>query len=401
MKKLLGLFMMISTVALLLIVMAVYATDLRAEQDEQIKKEEEAYQKWLEPKVIAPEKIRQKALKALELDEIDTIYDMAYQNAVEKQVEKYKKKKRYTLQEPLLILNPYGTNRTGLYVYFQNIRRVTVEYNISVKDTTIPPFTGKLFTNVANKPLGDQEGQIIGLLPGYTNYVILYVYDETGAQIGKEGYKINVPDYGTVADLTLDAELSRQENQLTDGLFSVADGEEHILLYDKLGVVRAEIPLEDEVQISELDMVDNELFYAAGSRKFVQVDRLGKVEKVFSLGEKYRAKQDYDVTHHEDQVLILAEKSKKSDTEQTVLDLNLYTGEVTVASQEDAAAFLEAGQEKKDQTIQENIIRYSEADSFFEECNKDGNRIAGYHLDRQIPDLQVYKYDMKGYWFAD
>ena len=107
------------------------------------------------------------------------------------------------------------------------------------------------------------------------------------------------------------------------------------------------------------------------------------------------------MTHHEDQVLILAEKSKKSDTEQTVLDLNLYTGEVTVASQEDAAAFLEAGQEKKDQTIQENIIRYSEADSFFEECNKDGNRIAGYHLDRQIPDLQVYKYDMKGYWFAD
>jgi len=166
-------------------------------------------------------------------------------------------------------------------------------------------------------------------------------------------------------------------------------------------VVRAEIPLEDEVQISELDMVENELFYAAGSRKFVQVDRLGKVEKVFSLGEKYQAKRDFDVAPHMDQVLILVDKTRKNGTEQAVAELNLYTGEVLSASEEDAAAFLEAGQEKKDQILLENIIRYSEAESFFEECNKDGNRIAGYRLDRQIPDLQVYKYDMKGYWFAD
>ncbi len=47
----------------------------------------------------------------------------------------------------LIIENPYGTNTLSLYVYFTSKEAVSVSYEISVQDTSIPNFEGNQLVN--------------------------------------------------------------------------------------------------------------------------------------------------------------------------------------------------------------------------------------------------------------
>ena len=330
MKKMFMIFSLISSVAVLLILAAIGMSGKLTPQAET-----NGQQQWLTPEVIQAEQIEEQVKKELKKKEIKTVYTMKYQKAAQKQVDAEKKKHYYTLQEPLLILNPYGTNRTGLYIYFEHSERVNVEYEVSVKEEEIAPFNGKLYTNMTGMPLSEQEGQIIGLLPGRTNYVLLYLYDQEHNLVGREGYKIDVPDYGTVKEIKLAMEQSRNENQLTDGLYCLfgydrRNGEEpgHMLFYDNEGVLRAEIPIADGMQDSNIEQIDSNILYLCSNEKMVLVNRLGKVEKIFNLGDKYVAHHDFEVVETLDKVIVLADQRSKGTKEDIVLSVDLYTGKI-------------------------------------------------------------------------
>ena len=284
MKKMFMIFSLISSVAVLLILAAI---GMSGKLNLGVKLPAASLSESLTaltPEVIQAEQIEEQVKKELKKKEIKTVYTMKYQKAAQKQVDAEKKKHYYTLQEPLLILNPYGTNRTGLYIYFEHSERVNVEYEVSVKEEEIAPFNGKLYTNMTGMPLSEQEGQIIGLLPGRTNYVLLYLYDQEHNLVGREGYKIDVPDYGTVKEIKLAMEQSRNENQLTDGLYCLFgyDRPGHMLFYDNEGVLRAEIPIADGMQDSNIEQIDSNILYLCSNEKMVLVNRLGKVEKIFN-----------------------------------------------------------------------------------------------------------------------
>lgn len=337
MKKLLMIFTLVSSIAVLAILGAAYMTKqaqsgepgTAGQGDTQNQR-----QVFLTPEVILPEKIQKALLKELDLKHLDTVYDMAYQKAVQKQVDKYKKAKSYTPQEPLLMLNPYGTNTTGLYIYFETKQRVNVKYEVSVKDESICNFTGSLYTNASGMPLAVQEGQIIGLMQGMTNYVVLYLYDGDGNLVQKEGYKIDVPDYGTVKEPKLAREQIGNTALMTDGLYCIFGYDrrnkkepKHLLFYDNEGNIRAEIPLDVTIQDVKLERVDGNLFFACSPKQYAQVNSLGKVEKVYSIGKKYLSHHDFDVVGSIDKVVILADERSKGTKEDVVLALDLYTGE--------------------------------------------------------------------------
>lgn len=299
MKKILMMVLLISSVAILIVAAAAVMTQKKRPVGETDGNTVTDQIPYLTPEVISAEQVQKRVKKELELDKVNTVYDMEYQNAAGKQVEKWKAKKSYTPEEPLLILNPFGTNVTGLYIYFENGTRVNVEYEVSVKDEDICSFSGTLFTNTAGMPLANQEGQIIGLIQGKTNYIVLYLYDKDGSQIGKIGYKVEVPDYGTVKEPKLKYEMSRNSNQLAPGLFCLfgydrrrEEEPRHLLFYDNEGNIRAEIPVAGSVADVNLQRVDGNLFYACGARKYAQVNHLGRVEKIYSLGKKYLSHHD-------------------------------------------------------------------------------------------------------------
>lgn len=50
---------------------------------------------------------------------LSIIYSTSYQNKIYNQIAKLKKYKNYTIEHPLLITNPYGTNTTSVYMYFK------------------------------------------------------------------------------------------------------------------------------------------------------------------------------------------------------------------------------------------------------------------------------------------
>lgn len=69
-------------------------------------------------------------LERLRDNPIAEIYTESYQEDVQKEIDQLKSEGGYTLENPLLLVNPYGTNTTGLYIYFQTDESVRVSYTI-------------------------------------------------------------------------------------------------------------------------------------------------------------------------------------------------------------------------------------------------------------------------------
>ena len=251
---------------------------------------------YARPEIISAKSMYKKVAKKLKVKK-PKVYSMKYQKAAKNIIDKYKKNGKYTLDAPLLIVNPYGTNTTGLYIYFKHKFRVNTKYTVSVKEIDGKEnikggdFSGSLYTNTTGMPLAEQEGLIIGMIPGEKNYVSVYIYDENNKMIAKAGYKLDIPESETVTMKTLNVEYDREITQLSDGLYSVfgLDGNnkvnKHILFYDNYGVIRAELPLVKGGEAAEtnIGLIDDKLFYAVDSKRFALVDRFGKIEKLIGL----------------------------------------------------------------------------------------------------------------------
>ena len=255
--------------------------------------------------IISAKDMYKKVAKKLK-EKKPEVYSVKYQKAAKSIIDKYKKNGKYTVEAPLLIVNPYGTNTTGLYIYFKHKFRVNTKYTVSVKEIDgkenikDADFSGSLYTNTTGMPLAEQEGLIIGMIPGEKNYVSVYIYDENNKMIAKAGYKLDVPESETVTMKTLNVTHDREVSQLSDGLYSVfglddtGRKDKHILFY---GVIRAELPLVKGGDAAEtnIGLIDDKLFYAIDSKRFALIDRFGKVEKLIGLEDGAVSLGDMDL----------------------------------------------------------------------------------------------------------
>lgn len=307
-KKALKISLIISIFFAVLLVGAAFLTKTAKDN---IKKAETTVPDRVEyarPEIIAAKDMYKKVAKKLKEKKPD-VYSMKYQKAAKSIIDKYKKNGKYTVEEPLLIVNPYGTNTTGLYIYFKHKFRVNTKYTVSVKEIDGKEnikggeFSASLYTNTTGMPLAEQEGLIIGMIPGERNYVSVYIYDENDKMIAKAGYKLDIPESETVAMKTLNVEHDREVSQLSEGLYSVFGLDDnsrknrHVLFYDNYGVIRAELPLVKGGEAAEtnIGLIDDKLFYAVDSRRFALVDRFGKVEKFIGLENEAVALGDMDL----------------------------------------------------------------------------------------------------------
>lgn len=263
---------------------------------------------YARPEIISAKSMYKKVAKKLK-EKKPEVYSMKYQKAAKSIIDKYKKNGKYTVDAPLLIVNPYGTNTTGLYIYFKHKFRVNTKYTVSVKEIDGKEnikggdFSGSLYTNTTGMSLAEQEGLIIGMIPGEKNYVSVYLYDENNKMIAKAGYKLDIPESKTVTMKTLDVTHDREVKQLSEGLYAVfglddtGRKDKHIIFYDNYGVIRAELPLVKGGDAAEtnIGMIDDKLFYAVDSRRFALVDRFGKVEKLIGLEDGAISLGDMDL----------------------------------------------------------------------------------------------------------
>ena len=111
-------------------------------------------------------------------EQIKEIYTTEYQEAVKKRLETAKESGTYTTEKMLVEQNLFGTNTLSLYVYFATEEPVSVSYVVSVPDSEIADFGGKV--NQEETYTTEHEFQVIGLIPDMENTITFTPEAEDG-----------------------------------------------------------------------------------------------------------------------------------------------------------------------------------------------------------------------------
>lgn len=256
--------------------------------------------------------------------------EQKYQDLVETKIGWLKKFRKFTLDEPLLILNPYGTNTTGMYIYFNSKKDVTIEYTIAVEGYS--DYSNKLLNTETEGT--KQEGQIIGLLQGQTNTIYLDAKDQEGEIVDSQVLEVTIPYFDTISSNVLTMEEQGNAKELENGLYCIfgydrlnSEEKKHLLFYDNNGIIRAEIPLKVVRADVNIKMVDQSIFYAQTDTSFRMINSLGKIEGEYSI-KGYTTHHDFDYDG-DNKVVVLANKDSKDTEEDIILTIELDTGKVT------------------------------------------------------------------------
>lgn len=359
MKRALKFALIFSILSLILIAGAGFLTQKTKQSQAEAETTVPDEVEYITPSVVSENYIQKRIAKTLGKKTAPQPYSSKYQKAAEKVLAAYKKNEGYTLNNPLLIIDPYGTNRTGLYVYFKHDYKATVKYTVSLSATEDTPvisgasiesdvsesdsgmttkarnFSADLFTNETNMPLTVIEGQIIGLVPGRKNYVSLRLYDENNRQIAKVGYRITLPSMKTVNRRLLESTYDRPVNQLSDGLYFVLgkNGKSNdILVYDNSGVIRADIPVlgSDYSQNVNIKTFDGKLFYAVNNRYYVAVNHLGRVTDIYDIGKNILSGSDFDLSATAQQAVGIGSYNGGKTKNDLIVGINIYNRKTTL-----------------------------------------------------------------------
>src|SRR5690625_1575705 len=96
-------------------------------------------------------------------------YSAVAQAARDQALSAKREEQDWTASDPLLVLDPYGTTRTGLYTYFADEAAGTLEFTIAAPATAVYRRTA---ANHATDGTGF-AGLIVGLIPGARNELTL------------------------------------------------------------------------------------------------------------------------------------------------------------------------------------------------------------------------------------
>lgn len=260
-------------------------------------------------------------------EKIKLTYKEEEQKKVAEELEKKKASQDYNLNNMLIEYNPFGTNTQSLYVYFKTDAAVKISYMIHVKDDGISDFSRDVYQDEEYQT--EHEFQVIGLIPDTENTITFYVTNEDGSTNTKEIVYEMGSLYGE-EKVQLDTDIKQSADQLEDGLYVILGNDnssmDFMYYYDNSGVLRGEVPLLG-YRSHRLIFDDNFMYYSISEKKMAQVNRLGQVTKVYSLGG-YSLHHDY-VFDENGNMLILATDTTRDSVEDIVLKLDVNSGEVT------------------------------------------------------------------------
>lgn len=281
--------------------------------------------------VIQAQTIQKKVLKRIQKQAVKTVYTKKYQNAADHILEQYKEKQEYTLDEPLWILNPYGTMENGLYLYYTSAEPCKVSYTVSVDNEAMQDFQAQIYTS-GDEAGTEHEGIIIGLIPGVKNYVTLSETNEEQEVINYKVFCINLEKMPVEKQMIFTDGAETQSEDLTEGFYVLLSNQEattgEIQFIDTYGVKRLTIAVDKLVNL-EVETVDGYLVYPKDSKTFVVLNRFGKAEYIYSLGEYiYENSMTYD--KNTGCIYMIASNPLRESKEDLVLAMNLGNGEVKV-----------------------------------------------------------------------
>lgn len=263
----------------------------------------------------------------------DIIYSTAHSQSVGDSLKKKKLKGEYDIEHALWALNPYGTNRLSLYLYFKTKAPCSLKYNVSVKDPGIPDFTRELYNENENGLTEEHEYQLIGLVPGMDNFITLSLYNEKRQVIKEKTFRIKMD----VLDNTLPVKLTeikgKSEELVSNGLFCLLGYDAKnkkvpagIYMYDNSGIIRGCIPLVN-YRTDRIEFLGTDMIYSYSQNQFARVSSKGQVVRTYDL-KGYKLHHDF-VSNGYGQLYILATDTRKKSIQDIILSLDLKTGKTS------------------------------------------------------------------------
>lgn len=280
---------------------------------------------WLNRNISLVESdINDEVLKVDAPKDIST-YNMLYQKVVDNKINNTLTTNYYTLENPLMIYNPFKTNKNSVNIYFNTEKKVKIRYTI--KADGYSDFT-KVVKNESEEEYNTEHSyQLIGFVMGSENTLIIETIDEE-SNVETYTYTLDFSDYESGVAKKLETNLQKDQ-ELTDGLFTILGNDnsngDATYIYDNDGVLRGEIPIIG-YRTAKILFDDNDIYMAVSERRIVKINKLGKIEEKYNLG-KYKYHHDY-AFDNENNLLILATDTEKDTCEDIIIRLNTETGEV-------------------------------------------------------------------------
>ncbi len=252
-------------------------------------------------------------------DETPELYQTATQQARHEALRAKKAERAWSPNEPLLVLDPYGTTRTGLYVYLESGTSGSLTFTASA------PTTADFTRTAANHAeTTGFEGLVIGLVPGaHSTLTLTWTPDEGGPVSGQ--IRIKAPTPASQYATALAADIAAPE-ALTPGLFAmsgITSLSNNTYLMDNTGTMRAEVAGTD-VEEHHFVVEGDRIVTTTGSRQVSVLDALGHAGTIIDLGDQ--------IAHHDlwvvdDMAYVLTSKDGSSRSEDRVTRVDLSAGE--------------------------------------------------------------------------
>ena len=201
-----------------------------------------------------------------------TYYDLDVQEEIQSQIDAFKSE-THTMEDPLLIFDPYGTNTTSLYIWFEEEEASVLSYTIQCEG--YENFSRTLYSDSEDNISTAHEHQLIGLVPGETNTITLSAANSNGTLLEQVEFTVEAPQLSSGYPTQIE-KSTENDAELTDGLYMTFglnysyDG--YSFLIDNDGTVRGELPLGGDM-IENVMFYNDTMFYSVNLSKAVRVDR--------------------------------------------------------------------------------------------------------------------------------
>ena len=254
-----------------------------------------------------------------------TYYDLDVQEAIQSQIDALKEQD-HKMEDPLLIFDPYGTNTTSLYIWFEEEKASALSYTIQCDGYA--DFNRTLYSNSEDNTSSTHEHQLIGLVPGESNTITLSAKDSDGTLLEQVEFTVEAPQLSSGYPTQIEKN-TENDTELSEGLYMTFglnysyDG--YSFLIDNEGTVRGELPLDGDM-IENIMFYDDAMFYSVDLSKAVRIDRLGKVIAVYEFPE-YELHHDY-VLNSDGEIIALATEYAKDSVEDIIIAIDLESGDV-------------------------------------------------------------------------
>ncbi len=318
-------------VIIAIVVLSVFATNIYKEISKNILKENLQKIEWVRENttVELSDNLGENIYEVIKNDNI-LPYNSNYQEVIDEKITKLLENE-YTFDEPLLILNPYGTNNLGLNVYFTTEEELKITYTISVDNDNIPDFTKTLNNGTDSDYTTEHSYQIIGLVPGEINTIKITGKNKDSEKVTNT-FTIDMTSVNCESDTILESIDGESEEELSEGLFVLFGLDKAFnannYIYDNNGILRADLVLSD-YRSDRIIFYDDKLLYSYDTNDIAIIDRLGRIEKKYALNG-YTMHHDYILDEENNKLLILVNSKKEEDKtiEDLVVSLDLETGTV-------------------------------------------------------------------------